>query len=434
MKGNGVKVIIKAFAGLLAFIGVDVALAQSTDGYHSWQVFPVVVDSTSFVQRFSFTTSNTFPVTVYPTFNTGIGAPSITPDNCPSFIIPANGKIAFASLRDLCPQLSPGSLFGFLTLRSGPSSDDMYSDIPVFAGVSRVSNAAGAGFSVEAFPAHTFSPANTAVTGLRRVAATGGSPAYQSNCFVGDMPDDETNIGGEPGTPLPEKVNYTVHAGGSNYSSSLTVLPGSMVRLLDVFAAAGVPVGDVDEASVDFVSTHFSGEHSGLITFCTVQENSNYTADFRIGKVSRGSLGIATGDFLGAREWSAGASLGRKFEIDPGSNANTHIVYFRNPDTINCQLLDPASFAPLTPTAGLELRLLNTAGNKIGGGNDAVATGQLYLGDKRTTAGINYRYTVEVESNEQNVGVVRGYQLYCASGSGNTTPEIARYKEAIDRF
>ena len=35
--------------------------AQSTDGYHSLQVFPVVVDTASFAQQFNFTTPNLFP-------------------------------------------------------------------------------------------------------------------------------------------------------------------------------------------------------------------------------------------------------------------------------------------------------------------------------------------------------------------------------------
>ena len=37
----------------------QMALAQSTDGYHAVQVFPIVVDSASFAQRFHF--RSTYP-------------------------------------------------------------------------------------------------------------------------------------------------------------------------------------------------------------------------------------------------------------------------------------------------------------------------------------------------------------------------------------
>ena len=63
-----------------------------------------------------------------------------------------------------------------------------------YAGFSRVSNFAGNGFSVEAFPAHTFTSAYSRVMGIRRLVAAGGAPPYQTNCFVGNLVDYTPNV------------------------------------------------------------------------------------------------------------------------------------------------------------------------------------------------------------------------------------------------
>jgi hypothetical protein len=47
------------------------AHAQSTDGYHSHQVIPLVADTGSFTSSFNFTTPNLSPVTVTPRFHPG---------------------------------------------------------------------------------------------------------------------------------------------------------------------------------------------------------------------------------------------------------------------------------------------------------------------------------------------------------------------------
>src|SRR5918993_3904686 len=153
------------------------AQAQSTDGYHAIQVFPLVVDTASFTQRFHFQGTNpwdywTMSAVFYPARGTAQAGPLI----CQSFLPSATGETSFASLRALCPGLAPGSAFGTLVLHSVEGG--------LFAGTSRVSNPLGMGFTVEAFPAHTFVAGQTAVTGLRRLAPQGGLPAFQANCFV----------------------------------------------------------------------------------------------------------------------------------------------------------------------------------------------------------------------------------------------------------
>jgi hypothetical protein len=312
----------------------------------------------------------------------------------------------------------------------------MLSDIPIFAAYSRVSNAQGNGFSVEAFPAHVFTSATTVITGLRRMAATTNSPAFQTNCFLANMNElDPETQGGV------KRINYRIQIGPTPYNSFVDLMPGHFVRLLDVFAAVGAPAGDYPVASAVFSTAPLNAgvPRPGLMTFCTVQDNTSFGADFRIGKVASGSMGLGSNDGLAARSLRIKKdALDRNFEIDAGSSANTHVVYFRHPDTIQCRLVDPVSLIPLTAASGLEMRAYEgpvVQEGEYAGGDNQTSTGLLTLGDKSDHGGHNSRYLIEVESNESNAAAVRPYALHCSSGSGSTFGnDIIRYKEAVDRF
>jgi hypothetical protein len=423
---------------LLAATGAN---AQSTDGYHSYQVIPLVADTGSFTSSFNFTTPNTFPVTVTPRFypgkngTTGNGTTIGTPLTCPNFVIPAQGLYASASLRTLCPGITAPNTYGFVTLEAAPSSDGMYSDIPVFAAFTRMQDPQGKGTTVEGFPASTFTSAETIVNGLRRVASTATTPQFQTNCFIGNM----SQLDPDPIlTPPSATVTYSMRIGGTNYGGSVTVAPGELVRFLDIFGAAGVPVGNQDNIAIVFTNgnTVANDNRAGLLTYCTVQDNTSYGSDFRIGKQAYGTLGIASIDGLAARESVVKVDVkGRVFEIGPGDSANTHVVYFKHPDRVQCELLNPVTYARLTPAAGLEMRASDSDMLDAVGGNNATGTGMVFTGDKSNHDGYNNRYVIEVESNEQNTGVSRPYALYCASGSGNTFGyDIIKYQEAVDRF
>jgi hypothetical protein len=173
-----------------------------------------------------------------------------------------------------------------------------------------------------------------------------------------------------------------------------------------------------------------------------VQESATLGADFRIGKQERGAGGLSyPGDIIGsqdnhvARETLVSADgVGRQFEIGTGNSANTHVVYFRHPDYMQCELVDSGN-ARLLPSAGLEMRMLDQEGAVLAGGAGVTGWSDLYLGDKdERNGGSNTRYTIEVESNGQNAGAVRAYALHCRSGSGHSLGDLVRYKEAVNRF
>jgi hypothetical protein len=324
-----------------------------------------------------------------------------------------------------------------------------------FSGFSRVSNHAGAGFAIEAFPAHTFTSAFSTVAGLRRKAALAGAPAYQSNCFIGLLAEHAAvesttrvqaglldSAGQELGAPV-----------------EMDFLPGQLVRLLDVFSAVGASAGDHDGATLVArpILTVPDAQRPGILAFCTVQDNTSFGADFRIAKQEYGYGTADSVDFSPASYDGhvMRASLtfanpgppgtGLPFTINVGmGQQNTHSFYFRHPDWISCELLgapgSPGAFERLLPEDGLEMRLLAWDAEHgytvLVGGAGVVGWDRLYLGDKRQRAeGFNTQYFVQVEDNSAMgaQGAVN-YGLRCWSGSGHTRGEIIRYQRAANDF
>lgn len=421
------KILFATGAGLLAAAGLTTSNAQSTDGFHGIQIFPVVVDSASFTQRFNFSNPDTVnAVVITPEYFPGEGTTQAAPILCPDFTIPAGGQKVFTGIRGICPALAAGNQFGYLyTIQKGAGNQ-------IYSGYSRVNNAAGIGFSLEAFPAHTFTAADTTVNGLRRLAATPTTPAYQTNCFIGNVQERTPNLN------LQATVTFELFSstGAALGNGVVNLLPGKLVRMLDIFQAAGAPAGDYNDAYVRF-RENGAGE-PGLMTFCTVQDNTSFGGDFRIGKQERGYgtqySGVGSQDdsvnrntTVGFDIRTSGETAGRAFSIPASAASNTHVVYFRHPDYVQCEIIDPASGLRAADAYGLELRLLDQYLNVLAGGNNITGFGKVYLGDKTDrNNGANARFTIEVESSEVNVAAIRPYRLHCQSGSGHTLGDIIR--------
>jgi hypothetical protein len=71
-------------------------------------------------------------------------------------------------------------------------------------------------------------------------------------------------------------VNYVLYnsAGVQIGSGQQTLVPGKIVRLLDIFAAVGLPTGDYDNAMLKVVEN--GPDEPGVIAFCTVQDNTSF--------------------------------------------------------------------------------------------------------------------------------------------------------------
>jgi hypothetical protein len=420
---------------LFALAGAAPATAQTTDGFHAIQVFPIVVDSEAFTQRFTFrnaeaTGNAEIRVSYFPA--------SGTPITCTTFTLAGGGQKVYTSLRQACPTIPTGSTYGYLFAWTAPGGAVNLDSNRMFSGYSRVSNPQGNGFSVEAFPAHTFTSADTIVTGLRRLAASGSNPAFQTNCFVASLHEvtAAASVGHDITYKLYNSSNTQIGTGTFN------LMPGKMVRMLDVFAAAGAPAGDHDDASIVF-SENGNGE-PGLMTFCTVQDNTSFGADFRIGKQFFGwgtqYSGVAQQDDHVVRNATVGFDIkvsgdtnARAFSLPAGALMNTHVVYFRHPDFVQCEIIDPATGNRAATTYGLDIRLRDQLLNTIAGGAGAQGFARVYLGDKtERNNGANARYTIEVGSTAANTAA-RPYRLRCQSGSGHTLGDIIRFNVA-DQF
>jgi hypothetical protein len=418
MRGQSTTILLLCLASACA-----PALGQSTDGHHAIQVLPVVVDTASFTQRITVRSADPIMgAQVSADYYPADGTTQATPVKC--YDLSFAGSFTFDGLRELCPGIAPGSQFGTLVMRSGTTQP--------FALHSRVSNAAGAGFSVEGFPAHTFTPAVSAVTGLRRRAATGGAPAFQSNCFVGNLADLTP-------APIPASTTVNVELWDDDVllgSTAMSLPPGRLVRLLDVFAAVGDLQGDRDDITAVFRPD--PGTTPALLAFCTVQDNTSFGADFRIAKPELGpGMTLGQPDELANRSSRVGGDFRftgtattRGFSIPKGNSRNVHAVYFRHPDVIGCSIWNGIVNAGATPGYGLEFRLLARIDGGddwevVAGGDEIVSFNSVYLGDKTDRGGgRNTRYMLEVESNGQNTGVERPYLLDCRSGSGHTLGEL----------
>jgi hypothetical protein len=408
------------------------ASAQTTDGFHASQVFPVVVDNPSFVSRFAFRNPNPTPVTISATYYPAQTVVPATVMACPSFVVNAGTDRIFTSLRELCPGLDPSRQFGMLyTISVGGSPAAVYS------AYSRVTNPLGNGFTVEGFAANEFTSATASVAGLRRLAdAPGINPETQSNCFVGNLPELAPS-GVAPATPF--TVTLYDSAGAQIGSTvAFNLAPGKIERLSDVFAVVGAAPGNYDGARAEFFEN--GPEEPGMVAFCTVQDNTSYGADFRIAKqeLPDGANGFGAQDGQAQRVTIASEDvLGRPFELTAGSanSANTHVMAFKHPDWVQCRLLDYLG-AEAAPSYGLEMRLVSENGLVvIAGGTGAVSFGRTYLGDKTDrNQGANTRYRLEVEANGSNSGSSRAYGLRCESGSGHSEGEVVAYKQAINRF
>ena len=429
----------KLVALLVLALAAGNTRAQNTDGFHSFLIFPVVVDSASFTQAFWFRSTSISPVLVPTFYPAGGGAPI----PCPSFGTSNSGDASSPSLRSLCPDIPAGSVFGMLTvvpLFAGPTAFNPQ----LVSGFSRVSNPAGAGFNVEAYPWHAFSSGYASVAGLARRAASPSGPALQTNCFVGMMPSVSSStkpakawvgLGNPQGTTIGGLVQ-------------VDLVPGKLVRLLDVFAAVGAPAGDYANASLRMGPVLPDGYgDTGLLGFCTVQDNTSFNADFRIAKTEFAASCLyqcnwdgpmdetALRSTLDAAELPLPGQAARSFVLPAGEFQNTHVYYFHHPDTIDCTLRAPNFHEPLPGTAGVEMRLLDEQGNMIAGGNGVVWLGGLQLGDKMARGnGANARYFLQVERSGDNAGAPVAYEIGCDSGSGHTPGDLVRYQVPLDQF
>ena len=369
-----------SWLGTLAFVvalfASPPANATSTDGAAYEVVFPVVVATSSYKSRIHLLNESEVASSATITYfgSAGTATPGIRA--CGAVSLPAFGT-ADIDFAEIC-SLGPGSHFGLLRV----SGEDYLS------GYSRVSNPGANGFSVDAFPIGNFYGGELAVLGLRKSSS---APGYQTNCFVGS---------------LDEAAHYSIrlfNPAGTQLGNVITgtLAANELVRHLDVFAAAGLGAGEAADVRAEITAT--DPNKPALIAFCTVQNNSNFDADFRIGK-SRFGAGADSMKSL------PGISPGAPF-IDLRSHRYGTII--AAPDRLSCAISGPAAQL-------LEMRLLGPDGRPRAGGPNASSFSYDTGPRGSLTGGRDGIWQIEVRPRSGVTAFPIAYTFDCDSGSGMT--------------
>jgi hypothetical protein len=168
------------FASTLLLALASNAFAQTTAGTSATIVVPVIAQTSSFGSEVTLYNPNASAISVTPTFYDAQNTGAPGPKSCTALSIAANVTRQFTVAAQCA--LPAGSNFGLLVLAEATGTQRFY-------GYARTQTPQGVGFSTEGFPIENFNDQIQHATGLKRVAASGGLPAYQTNCFVATLGD-----------------------------------------------------------------------------------------------------------------------------------------------------------------------------------------------------------------------------------------------------
>lgn len=312
------------------------------------------------------------------------------------------------TLSSQCP-LAAGNHHGFIILTDGSAGRDK-----LFYAFTRVENPASIGFTVEGYPIGHIGGGDTysEVPGVKRRAANGGVPAIQTNCFVATLDDP---------------VSYTISLdapGSTPLSDSLGAF--QMKRYLDIYTVAGLPAGDFDNTTVTFSKDDPTQFPNTLLTFCTVQDNTSFGADFRIGKnwnaadPSRFRLNCFGANY-GANPGECDNTLPVSApQVPSAANEARMLTRIYAPDTVNCSILGPRA-------ADLEMRLQTDATPPVtvAGGNNINSF--KYVTGPRSGIGFGYHqyYWLEVGFREGATPTFPiPFGIRCMTGNGMMDPRF----------
>jgi len=394
---------------LLLAVLPSLSFAQATEGASSSIVFPVAATTSSFETEVFVQNINAYAISVDVLYYEANGLASPGLKACGFLSLPANNTTSF-KLAAQCPSLATGSHYGLLILR-----DRAAQKINVFYAYSRVQHVSTKqGFSIEGFPENVFSGREGWVIGLKRAAAsvpaTQAQPGYTTNCFIGSL-----------GEGFPYEIRVHLGLDGAQVGSTITGVlgPNELVRYLDIFAAAGLPEGDLSNLVVSFNNTDPAGTEPAVIGFCTLQDNFSLGADFRVAKsidafnLTRRKLRCRGVSDAACTVLSVPATL-------TIPNAGTKLrfsMFVSSPDYLRCDIVGPKA-------AQLEIRLLTPPPlTVVAGGNDLstlyYATGPRNAVTDGGTGGLQTFWNLEVGAREGTPPAFPAdFGLKCQSGSG----------------
>ena len=261
---------LRLLLAIVIFLVACRAHGQSTVGTGSTVVFPITAQTASYASEVTLYNPNESTVSLSIAFYEAINSSSPGAKPCASANIAAQRSLQF-SVGVQC-RLPAGSHFGVLVVTDASPGHDN-----AFYGYTRVQNPQGIGFSIEGFPARTFTNEVSQVVGLKKQAAF---PTYQTNCFVGALDQ-----------PVSYRLRLFKDTTGARIGNTLV---GSLdafqqFRYLDVFGPNGVNAPDGDQFNVRAEFTQTSGGSAKLVGFCTVQDNTSFAASSELPRVTGSS-------------------------------------------------------------------------------------------------------------------------------------------------
>jgi len=379
-------------AGLLllaGLVGSGVASAQS-NGFASYIFVPLVTNTASFHSTI-FVHNPGAAVDVKLTYHGANGTPQAgTPLDCGIHAVGA-GQTAEFDIAEVCP-LGAGNHFG--TMRVIEQDAGAPHPIAVYTRVQHV--VSGIGFSTEGYALGSLSndAGKSVVLGLRRDA---GAPGYWSNCFASSI-EAPVNVD----MSLFDSNNVQV---GATYHFNLAA--HDSLRLLEVFQAVGV-VGTADFHDVRAEFSLGAGNigSPSFAAFCTVQDNVNFGADFRLAKTvnpdDQSRLYSVTVNKDG---------LGNNIAIPAGKKL-VLATFLQHPDVMTCRAIGDAS-------DNIEIQIKDPNGVVVAGGDNIKSIPKFFLGNKDGGSGI---WKIEVGS-KNGLGETQ-FNLQCASGAGMSRPLV----------
>jgi hypothetical protein len=394
----------------LALFAVDRAVAQ-VDAAGTELIIPDVASTVSFSTEITLKDESGGSNTVTMQFVEAQSSSSPGVKSCSSIPLGAF-QVTTVTLAGNCG-LVAGSHFGYVLLKASASNK-------WFFAYSRTSNPQGIGFSVEGYPIGHIGggDAFSEIGGVKRKAATGSSPAYQTNCFVATLDDP---------------VDYAIDVDDANGSGSVVGTLGAfqIERYLDIYTAAGAPAGDHDNTTVTFEKLDPSQFPNTLIGFCTVQDNTSFGADFRIaktlneadpGKFRLNCMGVSFGSAQGTCSSSLTPSAP---EVPNATTKVRMITRIHAPDTVNCSIV--------SGSANLEMRLVRDSDGAVVAGGSGF-TSLTYSTGKRSAIGGGFHqyYWLEVGAQNATGSFPIPFGIKCTSGNGMADP--LQVQTATDDF
>lgn len=385
------------------------AQAQATAASGSVIVIPLVAQTASFSTEIVVRNPNATPITLNVAFYEGLNSGTPGPKACTQLTVAATESKPFL-LSSQCP-MGVGGHFGMLVLE-----DAALQKTNVFFAYSRTQTPGFIGFSVEGYPIGAFSGAPADSLGLKSQAA---APGFQSNCFAG---------------ALGEAVSYQLLLRDGTTNALIggpltrTLQPFEMFRYLDVFTLAGAP-GDHSNVRANFTVT--SGGQA-LVAFCTVQENQQLSADFRIAKsIDALNNGQRRVTCIGQDNCGVGnpvsVSQPETITVAEGALRRVYSMIITQPDYVRCDLVGSAG-----DLSNLQMRLrvpgdpfasavfIPSIGDS-GGANDT--TFYVYTGERNAVnGGTATRWFIDVETRTQATASDINFGITCSSGNGAEVP------------